>query len=320
MQSRREFMSSAAIAATTTILARTALRTGPAPAKDEISLAAWSLVRSNRAGKWKNLDLPRICREELGIGALEFVNTFFENPLQPYLQMLKRNGKQYGVKFVRIMCDAEGDMAAVEKDVRMASAQAHRKWVDIAYELGCSDIRCNMRGGPPDWKADKDLVKRAAEAFNNLLEYSRPANIDIVIENHGGASSDPEVLVAVMKAVNNPHFGTLPDFGNINPGDNPEEVLRKIVPYAKGVSVKAMWTTEGKNLFGDLEKQIKIAQESGFHGYWGIESNYNMLNSLPGPGQRPPMPPQLPPDQVWQDELKGVQMTKAVLERTVFKK
>jgi L-ribulose-5-phosphate 3-epimerase len=319
MQSRRDLLGGAAAAAMAAFLTGTH-STHAAPASDEISLAAWSLVRSFRNGKWKLVDLPRICRENLGIGALEFVNQFFENPVLQYLQTVKRAGKQYEVKFVRIMVDGEGEMAAVEKKDRLASARAHRKWVDIAYELGCADIRCNMRGGTPDWKNDKDLVKRAAEAFNDLLEYARPANIDILIENHGGASSDPDTLVAVMKAVNNPHFGTLPDYGNVNLGDDRYEVMRKILPYAKGVSVKAAWTADGNNVFGDLEKLIKITQESGFHGFWGIESSYNLLRGQPRPGERPAAPPPAPPEQVWADELKGVQMTKAVLERTVLKK
>ena len=110
-----------------------------------------------------------------------------------------------------------------------------------------------MRGGLADWKQDKDLVKRAAESFHNLLEYAQGSGLDIIIENHGGPSSDPDVLVGVMKAVNNPRFGTLPDFGNINEGDDRYEVIRRIMPYAKGVSVKAAWSADGTHPRWDLE-------------------------------------------------------------------
>lgn len=336
METRREFLNAAALTAFSAAVAP--LAAGP-PARDEISLAAWSLVRSFRGGKWKTLDLPRICREQLGIGAVEFVNTLMENPLMPYLNQLKRAGQQHNVAFVRIMVDGEGDMAAVDRNDRMEAARAHRKWVDVAHYLGCKDIRCNMRGGAADWKTDKDLVKRAAESFNNLLEYAAVANIEVVIENHGGASSNPDILVAVMKAVNNPRFGTLPDFGNINPGDDRVEVVRKLMPYAKGVSVKAAWQPDGTNLIGGLEQIIKAAQDSGFHGYWGIESSYGrerrerpqqpaggaqagrpraQQGARPGAGA--PQQAEGSPDELFQNELKGVQLTKAVLERTVFKK
>jgi sugar phosphate isomerase/epimerase len=280
------------------------------PGKDEISLAAWSINRSFFVNhRWTNLELPRICRETFGIPALEFVNQFFGNPMKTYLDQLKKNAKEHGVKLVRIMVDDEGNMAAVDRKERMESAVAHRKWVDIAHYLGCTDIRCNVRGGLPDWKKDKDFVKRAAESFNNLLEYAQGSGLDIIIENHGGPSSDPDVLVPVMKAVNNPRFGTLPDFGNINEGDDRYEVIRRLMPYAKGVSVKAAWAAGGTHPRWDLEKLIRIAQDAGFHGYWGIESSFGGRTSET-----------LTSDQTWANEVKGVQLTKQVIERAVFKK
>jgi sugar phosphate isomerase/epimerase len=289
------------------------------PGKDEISLAAWSINRSFFVNhRWTNLELPRICRETFGIGALEFVNQFFANPMKSYLDQLKKNAQDHGVRLVRIMVDDEGNMAATDCKERMESAITHRKWVDIAHYLGCDDIRCNMRGGLPDWKDDRDFVARAAESFRNLLEYAQGSGLNIIIENHGGASSDPEVLLGVMKAVDNPRFGTLPDFGNINNSDDRYEVIRRIMPFAKGVSVKAAWSADGTHPQWDLEKLIRICQAAGFHGYWGIESNFGLPARTPG-GRRAPSG-ELSPDQMWANECKGVQLTKEVLERVIFKK
>ena len=299
---RRSFLVQAGVASS--LAAATA-------SKDQISLAAWSLVNSFFvAKKWTNLDLPRITREEFGIGALEFVNQFFDNPMMTNLQRLKKNAAQYDVKLVRIMVDDEGNMAAIDKQERMQSAVAHRKWVDIAQYLGCIDVRCNMRGGLPNWREDKDLVSRAAESFADLLEYSRGSGLNIIIENHGGASSNADVLVSLMKMVNNPRFGTLPDFGNINPEDDREETIRKIVRYAKGVSVKAAWSEDDTHPGWDLAKLIRICRDSGFHGYWGIECSY---------GRRVARKPDQPVDaaQIWANELKGVRLTKAALERAL---
>ncbi len=300
--SHRHFLSASAAG-----LAAGTVSAAPA-AKDDISLAAWSIVQSFFvAHRWKNLDLPRLCREQFRVNGVEFVNQFFENPTLDYLRQLKRNGEAHGVAFVRIMVDNEGNMAAVDKAERMQSAVAHRKWVDIAHYLGCRDIRCNMRGGPADWKQDKDLVSRAAESFRDLLDYAKGSGLDILIENHGGASSDADVLVAVMKAVDNPRFGILPDFGNMNRGDDRYEVLRKLMPYARGVSVKASWSVDGTHTRWDLEKMIGICRESGYHGFWGIESSFGRTNR------------DTPPDQIWQNEVKGVELTRAVIERTVLK-
>lgn len=299
---RRDFVASAALAA-----AR--------PTTDAVSLAAWSLNRSFFVAKrWKNHDLPKICREQFGIGGLEFVNQFFDNPMLRSLQTLKRAGSDHDVRFVLIMCDGEGDMAAVDKKERMQAAVAHRKWVDIAHFLGCHAIRCNMGGPRQNWKQDRDIVSRAEESFRNLLEYARGADLNVVIENHGGASSDPKVLSALMKRVDNPNFGTLPDFGNVNPGDDHAEVMRKIMPWAKGVSVKAAWAADGTHPGWDLEKLIRLCQEVGYRGYWGIESSYGLYGKPRGEWDK------LSHDEIWESECKGVRLTKQVLDRTVLKK
>jgi L-ribulose-5-phosphate 3-epimerase len=310
MQSRRDFLGAAALAAGAAAISNAA----PRPTKDDISLAAWTFSRSYfRDHRWKNLDLPRIVREELNINGIEFVNQFFENPMLDYLKQLKRNGDAYGVKFVLIMVDDEGNMGAVDRNERMQAAVLHRKWVDIAHFLGCHAIRCNVRGARQDWKNDKDFVNRAAESFGDLLQYARGSNLNIIIENHGGASSDPDILASLMKTVDSPNFGTLPDFGNVNPGDDRYEAMRKLAPYAKGVSVKASWAKDGTHPGYDLEKIIKIFQDAGYHGFWGIESNY-------GRSQQGKWEEQLTPDQVWANEVKGALLTKAILERTVLKK
>jgi hypothetical protein len=311
-QTRRQFLG----ASLATAAAAAAPAAPASSAQDKISLASWSLVRSFRAGKWTNLDLPKLLRDELGISGLEYVNSFFENPTIGYLQRLKRNCGDHGVTSVLIMVDGEGDTAALDRAERMQAAVAHRKWVDIAHFLGCHAIRCNMRGGADDWTQDKDVVKRAAESFGDLLRYSEGSGLNIVIENHGGASSNADLLVALMKQVNNPRFGTLPDFGNTNRGDDPYEVMTKLMPYAKGVSVKAGWALDESHPRYDLAKMIQIAQSAGYHGYWGVESSYG--NQSRQRGQRP-AEPELSTEQTWERDKKGVLLTKAVLEKTVFK-
>jgi hypothetical protein len=75
------------------------------------------------------------------------VALFFENPSFVHLRRLKQNAEKYGVRLVRIMVDEEGNMSAVDKTERMQAAVAHRRWIDAAHYLGCTDIRANMRGG-----------------------------------------------------------------------------------------------------------------------------------------------------------------------------
>ena len=114
--------------------------------KDDISLAEWALVEEIRAGKWKNLDFPRIAREDFDLNGIEFVNTLFESPTETYLKKLKQNANDHGVTMVLIMVDEEGDGCADTKGGRKQFEINHRKWVDIAHYLGCHAIRTNCRG------------------------------------------------------------------------------------------------------------------------------------------------------------------------------
>jgi sugar phosphate isomerase/epimerase len=168
-----------------------------------VSLAAWSFSGSFFNGnKWKLLELPGILRDKIGITALEHVNQFFENPRLDYLVKLKRACSDAGVQSTILMCDGEGQTASPDKEQRKLAAIAHRKWIDVAQYLGCLSVRINVYGGADDWKKDPDLVARAAETIHMMLDYAKGSNLDIIVENHGRASSDPDVLVELLNKVN----------------------------------------------------------------------------------------------------------------------
>lgn len=233
--------------------------------KDDISLAQWALVEEIRAGKWKNLDFPRVAREDFGLNGIEFVNTLFEIPTEGYLKKLKEQASLHGVKMVLIMVDDEGDGCSDTKEGRKQFEINHRKWVDIAHYLGCHGVRTNCRG--PEGVDKKEAIKWAAESYHILLDYASPAGINIVIENHGGVSNDPDWMVSLMKKVNNPRFGTYPDWRKPSNEFDNYIYLQKTLPYAKGMSYRNQPTEEL------TAKMIKLSKDAGYHGWYGIESN-----------------------------------------------
>ena len=279
--SRRNFFSrSLAIGAGLSglpLISPSKLNSAARPTKDDISLAEWSLNRDLRKEKFTNLDVPRICREEFDINGLEFVNSFFELPTSRYLQRLKRNADDNGVQLILIMVDGEGNMAAATKEERAQTVLNHRKWIDIAYTLGCHAIRTNC-AGPRDATAE-EMLNYAEESYTNLLEYAKEAQINVIIENHGGISSDPDFLVALMKRFNHPEFGLLPDFGNFD-DDIRTEALRKVIPYAKGISVKTYYGKDGTHPRYDVEALVKMAHDIGYSGFYGIEAESRELDSF----------------------------------------
>lgn len=233
--------------------------------KDDISLAQWALVEEMRAGKWKNLDFPRIAREDFGLNGIEFVNTLFEVPTEGYLKKLKQNAATHGVAMVLIMVDDEGDGAENSVEKRKQFEINHRKWVDIAHYLGCHAVRTNCRG--PENADKKEALKWATESYRMLLEYARPSNISIVIENHGGVSNDPDWMVALMKEVNDPLFGTYPDWRRPAADFDNYLYLQKTLPYAKGMSYRNQPNEEL------TAKMIQLSRDSGYKGWYGIESS-----------------------------------------------
>jgi L-ribulose-5-phosphate 3-epimerase len=232
---------------------------------DDISLAQWALVEEMRAGKWKTLDFPRVAREDFNLNGIEFVNTLFEVPTEGYLKQLKGAAAMHGVTMVLIMVDDEGDGAASTPEGRKEFPIFHRKWVDIAHYLGCHAIRTNCRGtGVPN---KEDALNWATESYQMLLEYARPAGINILIENHGGVSNDPDWMVQLMQKVNDPLFGTYPDWREPDPAFDNYAYLQKTLPYAKGMSYRNQPTEE------QTAKMIQLSKASGYRGWYGIESD-----------------------------------------------
>ena len=233
--------------------------------RDDISLAQWALVDEVRSGKWKTVDFAKIAREDFDLNGIEFVNTLFEVPTVNYLNQLKKNADDHGVKMVLIMVDAEGDGAEPTLHLRKQFVTNHKKWIDIAQYLGCHAIRTNCRGNESSNK--EEALKWAAESYNMLLEYAQQARIKVVIENHGGVSNDPDWMVQLMKEVDNLYFGTYPDWRSPGPDFDNVDYLAKTLPYAYGQSYRNQPTEELS------AKMIRMSKDAGYRGWYGIESS-----------------------------------------------
>lgn len=250
-----------------------------------ISLAEWSIHRAINSRMITNLDFPRIAREQFGIEGLEFVNGLWAAPTQDYVSQLKKRMADTGTKGVLIMCDGEGLMGHSDRAVRMKAATNHRKWVDIASELGCHSIRTNMYSDvKPSGNADiEKVLDYCAESFNNICTYAQGQKINVIIENHGGISSDPDVVVRLMKKVSLPNFGTLPDFGNFPKEVDRYEAVKRLMPFAKGVSFKCYdFSPAGDETMIDVPKMMKVVNDAGYNGFVGIEYEGNRLSEFEG--------------------------------------
>ena len=299
--SRRDFLKKAgatALAATTLtdLLAESAAK----KLWFEISLAEWSLHKELFAKKIVNMDFPELARKEFGISIVEYVNQFFKDKAEDktYLNELLKRCKDNGITNHLIMVDGEGGLGELDATVRNKAVENHYKWVEAAKYLGCKTIRVNAFGKG----TNEEIAKAAVEGLGKLGEFAKKAGINVIVENHGGSSSNGQWLSGVMKEVNMKNVGTLPDFGNFcivrKDGGCAESYDRyqgtkELMPFAKGVSAKTYdFDEKGNCIETDYTKILKIVKDSGFKGIAGIEYEGSKLS-----------------------EYDGIKATKALLER-----
>ncbi len=306
--SRREFLRHSLAATTAMAAMRGSAFADETKPLFRLSLAEWSLNRhlfGRVEPKLDNLDFAKTAKD-FGIEAVEYVNQFFfdKGEDKKYLAEMKQRAEDVGVHSVLIMVDREGPLGAPDAKKRAEVVRKHHKWVDAAKFLGCHSIRVNAQS---DGKLSFDeQMKLAADGLRQLTEYGAERDINVIVENHGGLSSNGKWLVGVMKLVDHPRCGTLPDFGNFAIDRGKDEWydryqgVTELMPYAKAVSAKAYafdrdrpWVTidERSGKETDFLKMMRIVLDAGYRGWVGIESEGG------------------------QDQFEGVRATKDLLER-----
>ncbi|MFY8037210.1 MAG: sugar phosphate isomerase/epimerase family protein [Cyclobacteriaceae bacterium] len=256
----------------------------------KISLAEWSLHRTLQEKKMDNLDFPVRAKNDFGISAVEYVNQFFKDKAKDtaYLAELKKRCDDNGVTSVLIMCDGEGAMADLDSKKRKEAVENHYKWVEAAKFLGCHSIRVNCYGEG----SAEDVAKAGMDGLHSLSEFAAQSNINVIVENHGGFSSNGEWLSKVIAGVQLPNCGTLPDFGNFCLKREKEVCIEnydrykgvtEMMPFAKGVSAKSYdFDEQGNCIETDYTKMLPIVQAAGYTGYIGIEYEGGKLSEDEG--------------------------------------
>jgi len=256
----------------------------------KISLAEWSLHRTIFSGSLDNLDFPREAKRTYGIEAVEYVNQFFKDKAKDYdyLTDLSRRAGDEGVQNLLIMCDGLGKLGDPDAKARTQAIENHFPWAEAAKRLGCHSIRVNASSAG----SFAEQQKLAADGLSRLAEYAGQFELNVIVENHGGLSSNGNWLAGVMRQVNLPNCGTLPDFGNFHDYDRYQGV-EELLPFAKGVSAKSHdFDAAGNETKTDYMRMLKLVLAAGYHGHVGVEYEGKALS-----------------------ESEGIQATKALLER-----
>lgn len=295
----------------------------------EISLAEFSFAGQLMSGKMTNMDFPAKAKNEFGINVLEYVSGFFneKHTDKTYLTELKKRCDDLGMKNNMIMVDGL-NIADLDPSKRRLAVESHHAWVDAAKFLGCGMIRVNLGDASKAMTGIEDdpaeeAAKAAAEGYRSLLEYAAKQNMNVIVENHFGNSTDIDWLVGIIKTVDMPNSGLLPDFGNFcrqrsKPLTNDikgmfstkcikeydkYEGVKKMMPYVKGISAKThKFDVNGNDTETDFFRMFNIIKDAGFNGYVGVEYEggiYNLFDPSAG----------------YISDEEGVKATKVLLEK-----
>lgn len=303
--SRREVLSSLAAAGTGVACGGPLVSkvfaevTDPKSELFKISVAEYSLHRMIAKGELDPLDYGPFCKEKFEVDAVEYWMGPFKDKAEDrkYMDEMHKKSVDAGVKELLIMVDipdGKGNLGNPNDEARREAVEVHFPWVEAAKRMGCHSIRVNARSEG----SREEQAKLAADGLRSLSEFAADREINVIVENHGGLSSDGAWLSDVMKRVDLPNCGTLPDFGNFRiKGDqwyDRYQGVKELMPHAKAVSAKSHKFNEaGDEVETDYHKMMKIVLDAGYHGYVGIEWE--------GPEPK--------------SEVEGVLLTKRLLER-----
>ena len=290
MTHRRDFLKTGASVGAGIIAARFlpgCARPATKGAPFQISLAQWSLHRAFREGGRDAMQFATIAKAEFGINAIEYVNQFYMDGFNDsVVAELKKRAEGEGVRNMLIMCDREGQIGAATEAERAKTVDNHKKWADAAKALGCHSIRVNA-GSSGTWEEQQ---QRAADGLVRLAQYCDPLGVNVLVENHGGLSSNGKWLSGVMKLANHPRVGTLPDFGNFvvnrETGEQYDRYLgvEELMPFAKAVSAKShdFDANTGEETNTNYARMMNIVLAAGYHGWVGIEYEGGNLSEPEG--------------------------------------
>jgi sugar phosphate isomerase/epimerase len=250
-------------------------------------LGEWAFHRALFGKTMKHFDVAKVTKEECGIDAIEYSAQFFMDKPEDmdYLRELKKRAADNGVKPVLITVDSQGNIGDPNEKLRLQAVNNHHKWVDAAKFLGCHSIRVNALS---DEKLSPDeQAKLVIDGLHRLVEFGAQRGMNVIVENHGGLSANGKWMVKVIKGVNLPTTGTLPDFGNFpttGPGAYDRYLgVAEMMPYAKGVSAKSYgFDAKGNETTIDYPRMVKIVVDAGYHGYLGIEYEGDKMSEIEG--------------------------------------
>ena len=216
-----------------------------------------------------NGHLPSLLDDEArpeGPSSFTLEYTQLSAPEMDYIARIKATADITGLPFGCLAVDG-AHIYEPSPEARQAQQIMAYRWLNIAEQLSAQQIRIDS-GGPPEMP--EDVLELIVTGYNDLIPRAGEKGIEVVIENHWGASRIPENVVRILDAV--PGLGLLFDTGNWPEGMR-ETGWTRCARYARATHLKTYaFDAEGNETTVDIPRAMRILQEAGYQGAWGIES------------------------------------------------
>jgi len=188
-------------------------------------------------------------------------------PADPdYLERIVRATHEAGLIMKGIAVDG-AHIYDPDESNRQANRERAYQWLDVAESLGATQMRIDCGGGieMPD-----DVFRVIVKGYEDLVERGQAKGVEILMENHWGASQNPQNVVKILDAVHG--LGLLFDTNNWAEGKQ-ELGWKLCAKYASATHIKTFeFDEQGNEPNVDLPRVINMLRDAGYDGVWGIES------------------------------------------------
>lgn len=226
--------------------------------------------KTRRLSDLEPITVPPLFAARLGVRNVELWSRHFPDHSLDYCRRVEMIARRVGSRVINIQLDEPGyNLSHPDAAERKKSIQFVKQWMDRAAACGATSLRANTGGGR---KFDAAVT---GDSFRQLADHGGKIGVKILIENHGGFSSDPDNIVAIVRAADSPHCRTLPDFGNMPTNFTPAQraaFLKRLFPYAHLVSAKGMvFDADYRHQTYDVAASVRLGEAAGFKGVYSVE-------------------------------------------------
>ncbi|MEQ8786249.1 MAG: TIM barrel protein [Pirellulaceae bacterium] len=243
------------------------------PAADELALQVGITTSSlsphvaarPAPGKITLLELPRMLRDELDMRVIDLNTSTLASSEPKYLDRVREAADKAGSMLTNLKMNQRNlDMNSTDDEVRRHALKQYKHSIDTASRLGCRWARPLPQQPKPDMRIHVD-------SYRELAEYAAERDVQMLVENYGWMSDDPESVPRLIEAIDR-NVAASPDTGNWTTDEIRYAGLAKAFPLAVTCDFKARQLgPEGQHPLYDLRRCFDVGWKAGFRGPWCLE-------------------------------------------------